>query len=124
MVNAKAFEVLDAMRAAVRNDPRPCFQDLEVPEVGPCRLRRYQPEVLMVLRGEAAACRLAEKISDLEHDDPARLVALRLVQRALVPVDRAGLLFPGDEALARLTASLPTDRLASVTQQLIAFQEF
>ena len=124
-INAKAFEVLDAMRAVMRNDPRPYLQDIEIPELGPCRLRRYQPEVMMVLRGELGVLGIssADAIVDLDKKDVLRNQCLRMLQRALVSADRAGLLFPGDDGLAKLTALLPADRLASVTQQLIAFQE-
>ncbi len=124
-VNPKAFEVLDAMRAAVRNDTRPRFADVVIPELGPCRFRRYQPEVLMVLRAELGILGITaiDQIRDVGGKQLLRQQCVRMLQRAISPLDRSSLLAPGDEGFARIAAALPDDRLEALTRELVAFQE-
>jgi hypothetical protein len=124
-INPKAFEVLNAMRAAVRNDPRPRFADCEIPELGPCRFRRYQPEVQMVLSAELGVLGITAigQIRDLGSNQQLRGQCVRMLQRAISPLDRSSLLAPGDEGYARIAAALTDDRLETLSRELVAFQE-
>jgi hypothetical protein len=121
----KAFQVLAEMRDLVRNDPRPRFDACDVPELGPCRIRRYQPEVLAVLRRELTERGIAsaDQVGGLDKNEPLRAQCLRLIQRALTPADSSALLCPGDEGYRQLDAYLPNSRIAALAQQIITFNE-
>lgn len=126
----KAFAVLDAMRTAVREDHRPRFAECDLPQLGACRIARYQPEVLFVLRQELAQLGVTspDQLVGLDADDAAsqrlRRQCLRLIQRALVPLDHTVLLFPGDDGLQRLSLLLPTPAIASTAAQICQINEF
>lgn len=116
----KAFETLDAMREAVRLDPRPRFSDCQIPVLGGrCRIRRYQPEVLHKLRDELAAA----GVVSYEAEVPREL-ALRLIQRAIVGTEDAALLCPGDDGLARLNLILGDEWAQQLAVAIVLFNEF